>query len=508
MVVLAAVVCTKAGKALMARQFVEITRVRLEGLLAAFPKLMGSGGKQHTFIETDSVRYVYQPLENLYMLLLTNKSSNILEDLETLHLLAKIVPEYCRILEEDEVLARAFELIAAFDEVIAVGYREKVTLQQIKTFMEMDSHEERIHEMVERDKEREAKIEADKRTAAIEKMRLQQQRSGGGGGYASVGSSGMSPMPAYTEARETQEPVVQKETRKPQQNLGSSGTGGLKLQKKEGSASRFMRDMEKEEGFPVGGTARKDSFQAVAVQNEPVNIDIIENVNVSMDNEGGLKSFEVKGDLNITINEAEYSRVTLNLNPAENKGFSFKAHPNINKPRFTKEKVIALNPSKAFPTGNALNVLKWRWVTSDESLIPLTVSCWPTPAGDGTTEINMEYELKNETFALGDVIITIPIPGAPPSVREVSNGTAEFDQRKRVLVWRMDLIDESTTTGSLEFTVPAPNEKGSAFMPIIINFVSRETFCDVTVVDVTNDEGEVVGFTQTKSLSADQYNVV
>ena len=77
-------------KALVSRQFVDISRVRLEGLLAAFPKLMSSG-KQHTFIETESIRYVYQPLENLYMLLLTNKSSNILEDLETLHLLAKIV---------------------------------------------------------------------------------------------------------------------------------------------------------------------------------------------------------------------------------------------------------------------------------------------------------------------------------------------------------------------------------------------------------------------------------
>lgn len=57
---------------------------------------MGSGKQgasaiQHTFIETDAVRYVYQPLEGLYMLLLTNKSSNILEDLETLHILAKLV---------------------------------------------------------------------------------------------------------------------------------------------------------------------------------------------------------------------------------------------------------------------------------------------------------------------------------------------------------------------------------------------------------------------------------
>ena len=42
--------------ALLSRQFVEMTRIRIEGLLAAFPKLMSSDGKQHTYVETDSVR--------------------------------------------------------------------------------------------------------------------------------------------------------------------------------------------------------------------------------------------------------------------------------------------------------------------------------------------------------------------------------------------------------------------------------------------------------------------
>lgn len=97
-----------------------MTRIRIEGLLAAFPKLI-ENGKQHTFIEAENVRYVYQPLENLYLLIITNKQSNIIEDLDSLRLVAKLIPEYATPLGEESVKKNAFELIFAFDEVVSLG---------------------------------------------------------------------------------------------------------------------------------------------------------------------------------------------------------------------------------------------------------------------------------------------------------------------------------------------------------------------------------------------------
>jgi hypothetical protein len=199
-----------------------MTRTRIESLLASFPKLLPPpSSTQHTLIETPDVRYVYQPLEDLYILLITNKASNILQDIDTLHLLARVVSDMCRSAAESEVVTRAFELLGAFDEVVGLGYREgAVGLVQVRNALEMESHEEKIQEIIARvfifydffpilqlltrglqNKEAEAKEELKRRAKQLEMQRREQQRRAAGTtpGFNSSSSyggiTGYSPVP-------------------------------------------------------------------------------------------------------------------------------------------------------------------------------------------------------------------------------------------------------------------------------------------------------------------------
>ena len=71
-----------------------------------------------------------------------------------------MVPDQCQgLVTEEKIAEKAFELLFSFDEVLtAGGYNESVTLQQIRTNLEMESHEERLAIMIKASKMNEAKV--------------------------------------------------------------------------------------------------------------------------------------------------------------------------------------------------------------------------------------------------------------------------------------------------------------------------------------------------------------
>jgi hypothetical protein len=71
-------------------------------------------------------------------------------DIDTLQLVSRVVSSVCRPTDAREVDRNAFELLSNFDEIISLGYRENVNLAQVASISEMDSHEEKIQEMIEK----------------------------------------------------------------------------------------------------------------------------------------------------------------------------------------------------------------------------------------------------------------------------------------------------------------------------------------------------------------------
>lgn len=107
-----------------------------------------------------------------------------------------------------------------------------------------------------------------------------------------------------------------------------------------------------------------------------VHVVVRETISVEMVREGGLNNLELKGDMNLQISDPSLARVKLALAPASTTfgpELQFKQHPNVGKFAANRERVVALkDPTRGFPVGQSLAVLKWRYAGKDETYVPLS----------------------------------------------------------------------------------------------------------------------------------------
>jgi len=545
-VVLSASVCTRQGKALVSRQFVEMNRLRVEGLLAAFPKLVGHS-KQHTFVETDTVRYVYQPLENhMYLLLITTKGSNIVEDLSTLRLLAKVVPDIAGGLQEHAICDAAFDLIFAFDEVLtAGGYKEEATLKLIRDNLIMDSHEEKIHLALKQTKEEQAKDEMRRQAKNIKERQMAQLRqnfvhgagSGTGiapGGMEGFGGGGAPSNSIYDAFNSQAQQQQQQEEYNPYAGLQPKAPvaeapkvlakSGMKLGAGKGIGAgkkdSLMAAMAAEDnlfsglgggggaiGASVGGAGGGGIFdlgaaptKTAAPPSTPLSLVMEEKISVNMNREGGVESCEVKGTLTLTANTdaGAMAVVAVNKVPAS---FSCATHPKVDKKGYEKDGVLTLKGGKGFPVGRGVGILRWSYNGDDAA--PLSINCWPEDEG-GSMNVNIEMELTRPDMTLFDVNILLPLGTTDPPVVENIDGVYKHDPGAGMMCWHFDQISASNSTGSLEFSIPGSD--ADAFFPIQIGFRSESLLCPIEIVSVNNSSnGTPIPNQITKAFVPDSY---
>ncbi|KAJ5071780.1 coatomer subunit delta [Anaeramoeba ignava] len=538
MVVLAAAICTKKGKVLLSRQFVSITRGRIEGLLSVFPKLMGTG-KQHTFVETENIRYVYQPIENLILLILTTKSSNILEDMETLRILAQLVPEYCPKISESEIEKRGFDLIFAFDEVIALGYKEKASLSQIKTYLSMESFNEKRFQEIQEEKERLAKEKMAEKMRQIEIAKEEAERTGaqlfgsrgvfrGGFGndteetgptnYTMEMEKHISTDPPMitTRAYNNTNTNMQKSQNQPEKKIPSKGmklvvqkqSNILAALKDEGEIEEFEKPQIQQQQENEPNTLEQEQQNQPDFPRKDVHFDVYEILTATLSKDGGLQNMEVSGSLDLFITNKDKTPLVIKLSKEKNpEKMIFRTHPHINKNLFQSENTLVLKDnSKPFPAnGSQIPVLKWKWDNSDFTKIPLFLNCWPTNSGD-TTSVNVEYSLEQKSFELHDVVALIPVPQSP--VIEEVVGNYSYDHKQKILTWEIPLIDSSNQSGTIEFTIPKCNH--SSLFPILLKFKSPNIYANLSVdsvLVVKDEEQNPTEFSQRQLLSTSSFSI-
>ncbi|KAK9677182.1 hypothetical protein RND81_11G126000 [Saponaria officinalis] len=523
MVVLAASIITKSGKALVSRQFVEMSRIRIEGLLGAFPKLIGTG-KQHTYVETENVRYVYQPIEALYLLVVTNKQSNILEDLDTLRMLSKLVPEYAYSLDEEGISRAGFELIFAFDEVISLGHKESVTVAQVKQYCEMESHEEKLHKLVIASKISETKDVMKRKANEIDKSKIEKNKSymssmGPGrleSSFSEMGisssNSGYGPSSALSLSTDLDSfSTKSKASSRPTTAANAPPKGlGMKLGKSQ-KTNQFLESLKAEGEMiveDVPPTLGK-SKSAAPPPTDPITVTVEEKLNVTLKRDGGLGNFDVQGTLSLQILEEKDAHIQVQVESGGHPGVLFKPHPNINKELYASENILGLkDPNRPFPSNqvDGVGLLKWRMQSTDESVVPLTINCWPSVSGSDTY-VSIEYEASS-LFDLQNVVISVPLPAIreAPNVTQIE-GEWRYDSRNSILEWSIVLIDNSNRSGAMEFVVPASDS--SAFFPISVRFTATNTFSDLKVVNILPLKGGAPPkFAQRIQLCTENYQVV
>jgi hypothetical protein len=471
-----------------------MNRLRVEGLLAAFPKLVGHA-KQHTFVETDAVRYIYQPLENqMYLLLVTTKASNIVEDLGTLRLLAKVVPDVAGGLQERAIHEHTFDLIFAFDEVLtAGGYKEDVTLSDIRTNLIMDSHEEKIYLALQQSKQEAASAEMRRQAKNIKDRQMAQLRqnlvsgqpltapTGGMQGFGGGGPPQGGGMFDFNDnaGQQYQYQQFQKpEPPKPEPpKVLAKGMklGGGKAVKKDS----LMAAMAAEDNlFPLSNTSSMGTVSARAsAPSTPLSLALEEKITVAMNREGGIDSSEVKGTLTLTAHTDAGTAAVVSVNKnvlGAMSNWNFQTHPKVDKKAYEQQGLLSLKGDKGFPVNRGIGILRWSYGGDDAA--PITINCWPEDEGTGSINVNVEFELTRKDLVLRDVNILLPLGTTDPPVMESIDGQYKHDGRAGMMYWHFDVINSA---GSMEFLIAGHNT--DAFFPIQVGFTSETLLCRIEV---------------------------
>lgn len=218
---------------------------------------------------------------------------------------------------------------------------------------------------------------------------------------------------------------------------------------------------------------------STSVDRDAIHATVAESISARISRDGILKSFNIKGDLQLRISDPAMTKVKLDLVANASHDAQFKTHPNVDKGQFTNSKVIQLkDTSKGFPGNNtSVGVLRWSVSAKADStgVLPITFTVWVNKGSDDSYTVTVEYEMTGSD-TLHDVVVTIPYYTSEPVI---SSFDAQYEVAGDSLEWTIGTVDDSNATGAFEFEAQADDE--AEFFPMSVRFSKSKPFVDVDV---------------------------
>jgi len=208
-------------------------------------------------------------------------------------------------------------------------------------------------------------------------------------------------------------------------------------------------------------------------------VEILEKVTCQITRDGEIQSFEVRGDLSITIGEEDApSSPHLNLmvdeDLLEDMGLSFQANPKINKSVWDNEKNIVLkNTKKGYLPNKPLKAVRWR--SNQPSVMEkfLNITCWTEEDGEESDCIllTLDYTLDDDSTisSIQTLLISFPTPHAASHqviscdkgdvIQGVNMNSGEEDGNTVGVVWKI-LEVEAGESETLEMKIKVGGSGG------------------------------------------------
>ena len=233
---------------------------------------------------------------------------------------------------------------------MALGYRENVNLAQIRTFTDMESHEEKVYKAMRETQEKEAKQKMLERAEEIRRAKIADKQmhksgaysgsssSGGLGSAASSTHSGGFGSSNYTSAATSYSssdvdsahhnpPSFSSASQQPNKAGGSSSSSGsgsraMKLGTNKDAVPAFIEQqartaMPSSVASPVSAAAAAAANQIQGnlppANQERVHLKVDEKINLTCGKDGGVQNLEVLGVLSVRVTSEDDGKIKIGL---------------------------------------------------------------------------------------------------------------------------------------------------------------------------------------------------